>query len=288
MGQVADAIWGKGIVYALIVAALVVYLIPLYWIASTSFKQSRDIFSNPPKFSFTPTADNYKKMLFVTDSTTGQVKGTTDFPRQLLNSVIVGGLSTLFAVTLGAMGAYACARFKVKAKGDLLFFILSTRMMPPVVVAIPIFLMYRALGLLDTYTGLTLLYTVFNVSFATWLMKGFFDEIPHEYEDAALLDRYSRFQAFRKVTLPQAMTGIAATAVFCLLTSWNEFAFALFLTTKNVRTAPPGITSALGVGGIEWGQIASGTMLFLLPVAVFTFLMRNYLLRGVTFGAIKK
>lgn len=216
--------------------------------------------------------------------------GGSKYFYQLLNSIIIGGGSTILAVGLGTLAAYAFSRFDIAGKDDLLFFILSTRMLPPVVVVIPIYLMYSALGLRDTHFGLILLYTTFNVSFAVWLMKGFIDEIPKEYEDAALVDGYSRFQTFLKVILPQSVTGIAATAVFCLITAWNEFAFALVLTEVGGKavTAPPSITSATGSSGMDWGKIAAGTFVFLLPVAVFTFLMRNHLLRGVTFGAVKK
>ncbi len=209
---------------------------------------------------------------------------------QLLNSIIIGGGSTILAVGLGTISAYAFSRFKIAGKDDLLFFILSTRMLPPVVVVIPIYLMYISLRLLDTHFGLILLYTTFNVSFAVWLMKGFIDEIPKEYEDAALVDGYTRFQTFLKVVLPQSVTGIAATAVFCLITAWNEFAFALVLTNVGgvAVTSPPSITSATGSAGMDWGKIAASTFVFLLPVAIFTFLMRSHLLRGVTFGAVKK
>lgn len=216
--------------------------------------------------------------------------GGSKYFYQLLNSIIIGGGSTILAVGLGTLAAYAFSRFDVAGKDDLLFFILSTRMLPPVVVVIPIYLMYSELGLRDTHFGLILLYTTFNVSFAVWLMKGFIDEIPKEYEDAALVDGYSRFQTFVKVILPQSVTGIAATAVFCLITAWNEFAFALVLTEVGGKavTAPPSITSATGSAGMDWGKIAAATFVFLLPVAVFTFLMRGHLLRGVTFGAVKK
>lgn len=216
--------------------------------------------------------------------------GGSKYFYQLLNSIIIGGGSTILAVGLGTLAAYAFSRFDIAGKDDLLFFILSTRMLPPVVVVIPIYLMYITLGLRDTHFGLILLYTTFNVSFAVWLMKGFIDEIPKEYEDAALVDGYSRFQTFMKVILPQSVTGIAATAVFCLITAWNEFAFALVLTEVGGKavTAPPSITSATGSAGMDWGKIAASTFVFLLPVAVFTFLMRGHLLRGVTFGAVKK
>jgi ABC-type glycerol-3-phosphate transport system permease component len=221
---------------------------------------------------------------------TSLADGGSRYFSQLLNSIIIGFGSTILAVGLGTLSAYAFSRFKVARKEDLLFFILSTRMLPPVVVVIPIYLMYSVLGLRDTHLGLILLYTTFNVSFAVWLMKGFIDEIPKEYEDAALVDGYTRFQTFIKVVLPQSVTGIAATAVFCLITAWNEFAFALVLTEVGGKavTAPPSITSAVGSGGVDWGRIAAATFVFLLPVAIFTFLMRRHLLRGVTFGAVKK
>jgi multiple sugar transport system permease protein len=152
----------------------------------------------------------------------------------------------------------------------------------------PMFLMYRTVGMTDTHIGLIILYTAFNLSFSVWLMKGFMDEIPKEYEEAALVDGYTRMQAFFKIVLPEAATGIAATAVFCFITAWNEYAFALIMTNRNAQTAPPFIPSQMGSGLADWTTIAAGTLLFLLPVAIFTFLLRGHLLRGVTFGAIRK
>jgi multiple sugar transport system permease protein len=148
--------------------------------------------------------------------------------------------------------------------------------------------MRSAAGLYDTHIGMILLYTAFNLSFSVWLLNGFIDEIPKEYEEAALVDGYSRMQAFGKIVLPQCVTGIAATAVFCLIFAWNEFAFSLMMTSARARTAPPAIVTIQGVGGVEWGSIAAGSLLFLIPVVVVTFALRNYLLRGVTFGAIRQ
>jgi len=207
---------------------------------------------------------------------------------RLQNSIIIAGISTLASVTLAVFAGYAFSRFPVKGKDDLMFFILSTRMLPAVVVTIPLFLMYRQVGLHDTYLGMILLYTVFNLSFAVWLMKGFIDEIPVEYEDAALVDGYSRIQSFFKIVLPQSVTGIAATTVFCLMFAWNEYAFSLMLTSDTARTAPPSIATMLGRGGIEWSAIAAGSLGFLIPVVIVVFALRKYLLRGITFGAIRQ
>jgi multiple sugar transport system permease protein len=140
----------------------------------------------------------------------------------------------------------------------------------------------------DSHLGLIILYTAFNLSFSVWLMKGFIDEIPKEYEEAALVDGYTRLEAFFKIVLPQATTGMAATAVFCFITAWNEYAFALMMTNKHAQTVPPYIPSQLGSGLTDWTVIAAGSLLFLVPVSIFTFLLRKHLLRGVTFGAIRR
>ena len=155
------------------------------------------------------------------------IAGKSNYVPRFINSLIIAFGSTFLAVTLGVFSAYAFSRFKIPLADDILFFILSTRMMPPIAVAIPIYLMYRELGLSDTALGMILLYTAVNVSLSVWLLKGFIDEIPKEYEEAAMIDGYTRLHAFFKVVLPQAATGIAATAIFCLIFAWNEYAFAV-------------------------------------------------------------
>jgi ABC-type sugar transport system permease subunit len=261
--------------------ALIIYLTPLYWIIATSFKSYADVNTVTPTFIFQPTLENYAELA------NPQSSSARAFPGQLLGSLIIGVTSTVLAVGMGTLAAYAFSRFRIKAKNDALFFILSTRMLPPVVVAVPVFLMFRQLGLLNSHLGLILLYTTVNVAFAVWLMKGFTDDVPPEYEEAALLDRYTRLEAFRYTTLPLIIPGMAATAVFCFLNAWNEYALAQLLSTTQPVTAPPSITAVLGGGVIEWQRVAARAVIFLLPAAIFTFLMRNQLLRGMTFGAIK-
>ena len=290
-------------------------LIPILVMTTTAFKTRPDVVSVPPKFFFQPTIEGFvllfteraiappNKMTELLEAAetgelglfdrvalnSGQViTGPSDYLDRLKNSLIIAGSSTIFAVVLGLFAAYAFSRFPVKGKDDLMFFILSTRMLPAVVVTIPLFIMYRQLGMHDTHIGMILLYTVFNLSLSVWLLKGFIDEIPIEYEEAAFVDGYTRMQTFFKIVLPQAMTGIAATAVFCLIFAWNEYAFALMLTSDTARTAPPSIATMQGRGGIEWSAIAAGSLGFLIPVVIVVFLLRNYLLRGVTFGAIRQ
>jgi len=269
----------RGLAAAFLGVAIIFFLFPLLWIFETSFKNLRDATSSTPTFfNFTPTLDNYRNVF----------SGTDDFPHNFFNSFVIDVSSTLIALVLGTLAAYAFSRFRVPGKADLLFFILSTRMLPPVAVLIPIFIMYSKLNLIDTYYGMILLYTTFNLPFSVWMMKGFIDEIPKEYEDAAMVDGYTRFQAFYKIIVPQSLPAAAATAVFLLITVWNEYVFATQLTQSTTRTAPPGIAGAQTLGGIDWGLIAAVSTLFVLPVVIFTFLVRNYLLRGVTFGAVRR
>lgn len=298
--------WIAGI---LVVGYALVTLLPLLWILATGFKSSSDAIAYPPKVTFEPTLEGYVN-LFTTQTRQTEdylaqnpphtwyeeivhakgmvIAGPSRFGERFLNSVIIGFGSTFLSVFLGTLAAYAFSRFRVPIKDDLLFFILSTRMMPPIAVAIPIFLMFRSVGLSDTHAGMILLYTAVNLSLSVWLLKGFIDEIPREYEEAALIDGYTRFQAFYKVVLPQAATGIASTAIFCLIFAWNEYAFAVLLTSGTAQTAPPFIPTIIGVGGQDWPAVAAGASIFLLPVMVFTILLRKHLLRGITFGAVRK
>jgi multiple sugar transport system permease protein len=298
--------WLAGV---LVAAYAIITLLPLLWIIATGFKSSSDAIAYPPKVLFQPTLEGYVN-LFTTQTRQAPeflaenppttwyeeivhdkgmvIAGPSRYGERFMNSVIIGFGATFLSVVLGTLAAYAFSRYRIPLKDDLLFFILSTRMMPPIAVAIPIFLMFRNLGLSDTHAGMILLYTAVNLSLAVWLLKGFIDEIPREYEEAALIDGYTRFQAFMRVVLPQATTGIAATAIFCLIFSWNEYAFAVLLTSGTAQTAPPFIPTIIGVGGQDWPAVAAGATIFLVPVMVFTILLRKHLLRGITFGAVRK
>ena len=300
----------KWVAGMLVVTYAIITLMPLVWIILTGFKSPADSIAYPPVVMFEPTVEGYVNLFTTRTRVTAEqlaalpptdglaetivrdrgmvIAGASKFGERFLNSVIIGFGSTFLSIVLGTLAAYAFSRFKVPLKDDLMFFILSTRMMPPIAVAIPIFLMYRSLGLSDTHLGMILLYTGVNISLAVWLLKGFIDEIPREYEEAALIDGYTRFQAFYKVVLPQAATGIASTAIFCLIFAWNEYAFAVLLTSGNAQTAPPFIPTIIGVGGQDWPAVAAGATIFLLPVMIFTILLRKHLLRGITFGAVRK
>ena len=186
------------------------------------------------------------------------------------------------------MAGYVLSRYEMKAKGDIMFFILSTRMLPPIVAIVPISLLFSNLGLKDTFLGFLLLYTNFNLAFSVWMMKGFFDGVPFIFEEAAMCDGYTRLHAFVRVILPMVKRGFAATAVFCSIMVWNEFLFAVILGTKKYTLMPPTIMAkSVGTRGILWGVVAASSLLFVLPVIVFTYLVRNHLIHGVTFGVIR-
>ncbi len=274
----------SGVEIVLLTVLAVAMLFPVVWMIETSLKENRDVYAVPAKFlGFHVTLDHYKDVFVSAGG------GRSDLSAAFLNSVVVAGVSTVLATLLGVPAAWAYSRFAVKAKKDQLFFILSTRFMPPVVVVIPIFLMYREVGLINTKLGLILIYAAYNVPFTIWMMKGFVDEVPAEYEDAAMLDGYTRLQAFWKFTLPLLVPGIAATAVFALIFSWNEFVFAIFLTSsEDVRTAPPAIAGLIGGTTVDWGLVAASSVVFALPVLVFAYLVRKHLVAGVTLGAVRR
>ncbi|RWO77287.1 MAG: carbohydrate ABC transporter permease [Mesorhizobium sp.] len=307
---VAPSATSKRVAGTIIVLYALISIVPLLWIFATSFKTPPDSIAYPPKILFQPSLEGYCNLFStrtrqtpeyinslgpatgVCDETVRKrnmvIAGPSNFMPRFVNSLIIAFGSTFCAVFLGTLSAYGFSRFKVPLADDLLFFILSTRMMPPIAVAIPIYLMYREIGLSDTALGMILLYTAVNVSLAVWLLKGFIDEIPREYEEAAMIDGYTRLHAFWRTVLPQATTGIAATAIFCLIFAWNEYAFAALLTSGTAQTAPPFIPTIIGEGGQDWPAVAAGTTIFLVPILVFTILLRKQLLRGITFGAVRK
>ncbi len=269
--------------------------LPLVWMLATSLKEKPDTICSQVKFiptigetapgspAFGLSVSGYRKL--------GEpiVGYTRSFYYFLGNSIIIGVLSTLAAVCLGTACAYGFSRFRIAGAQDWLFFILSTRFLPPLAVVVPILIMYRTFSLQNTHLGLIILYTAFNLSLAVWLMKGFIDEIPRAYEEAALVDGYTRFQAFVRIIIPQASTGICVTAVFCLISVWNEYGFALTLNPRNAVTVPVYFAGLPGnIKSIPWHQVAAGCLLFVVPIIVFTVLVRRHLLRGVTFGTIKQ
>ncbi|MHB1253838.1 MAG: carbohydrate ABC transporter permease [Candidatus Humimicrobiaceae bacterium] len=256
---------------------LLVVLGPLLWIYLTAFKSSGDIFAGTlnRQIIFNPTLENFKRLF-------------TQFPffKSLLNTIIVSVGSTVLVMIVALPAAYSFARWNTGG-GHILFNTIATRMFPAVVAALPFFILFRKIGLLDTHIGLILLYMYFNVSFATFLLYGFFRDVPAELEQAALIDGYGRFNIFRKIVLPLVLPGIATTSVFCLIWAWNEFLFA-FLFTRNVaRTVTVLISSFWGSIEVQYGTMAAGAAISILPTLIAAWFMQRYIIRGLTFGAVK-
>ena len=265
-----------------------VYFFPVLWIILTAFKSHNDALAIPPKWFFRPTLENFVGV-FSRAYIKGMAAVDTGFDLFFFNSMFIAGASVVLALIIGTLAAYGFSRYPLVGNDTYLFIILTTRMLPPIIVIIPIFLMFRVSGLSGSYVGIVLLYTAFNLPFSIWMMKSFFDELSSDVEDAARIDGSPERRVFWKVCLPQVKAGLAATAVFGLILTWNEFLFALLLTGVETRTVPVAMAQTIGGDiGVRWGLLAAIETLFLIPVFGVTFLLQQHLLRGVTFGTIRR
>jgi len=269
------AIWWV-VFYTLIFVILGYFLFPVVWTILTSIKTESEAFSMPPKWIFKPTFENYVSIF------TKQ-----PFLRYIMNSVMIGALSTLLALILGTPAAYALSRMKSGKGEGISFFILSTRIAPPTLIILPFFLLYRQIGLYDRKVGLMIVYLIFNLPFVVWIMKLFFDEIPKELDEAAMVDGCSRMRAFLSIILPLTRSGLAATSILCMISSWNEFFFAVTLTGDRAKTLPVAVTSFIQFTGTRWGELCAAATVIMIPLIVFGFIVQKNLVAGMTFGAVK-
>ena len=263
-----------------LLAALVFFLFPVLWMVLTSFKSNPEFFAYPPVFipkSFALT--NYLNAMRLPPDGRGGLQGVRD-------SLIVSAGSMLISVLAGAPAAYSFARFRTGGE-NLSFWVLSTRMFPPVASALPLFLVFKALHLLDTHWALIVANTIFNLPFVIWLLKGFFEDLPAELEEAAVIDGTTIFGAFRRVALPLVAPGLAATALFSFIFAWNEFMFALLFTRSDVRTLTIIVPSLVGGHEILWGQVAAVGVVAIIPNILLALLLQRFLVRGLTLGAVK-
>jgi multiple sugar transport system permease protein len=260
----------------IIVIAMVIFVFPIFWMVLTSLKSQNDAFTAVPKWIFSVTFDNYKIVLL-----------DRHFMTYLLNSLYVSAISTVLAVFLGIGVAYPFARYKLKGTENVLSWILTLRIVPPIVSITPIYLLFSKLNLLDTYTSLILMYTFMNLPLAIWLLYGFFKDVPGEMEDSALVDGCNRFTAFFRVILPIVGPGLVSAGLLSFIFAWNEFLFANILSGPNVRTAPVGLNEYATPVSILWGQIAAAGTLIIVPIAIITIALQRKMVRGLTMGAVK-
>lgn len=261
-----------------LIGALAFFLFPIYWMISTAFKTRPNIFSFPPRyFFFSPTLGNFSNL----------IGGNRAFTATIWNSVIIASGSTVLALVVGTTAAYVLSRWKFKRNDDVSFYVLSTRMMPPIVVIIPMFMIFRELRLLNSHWAVIIAHMVFSLPLVTWMMKSFFDEIPVEIEESARVDGCSVPRLLAYISIPLASPGIISSGIFAFIFSWNEFLFALILTGFETRTVPIALIGFQSSIGVRWGEMAAGGTLAIVPVLLFTLCVQNFLIRGLTSGAVK-
>lgn len=251
-------------------------LFPIIMTYTTSFKMRNIAFKIPPVWIFKPVLDNYKNVF-----------ARTEFSKNFLNSVTVTAVSTLISITLGSLAAYSFARFNFVGRTTFLLFLLATRMLPPIALSIPIFLLGRMLNLIDTKIILIVAYTALNLPFAIWFMYGFFKIIPTEIDDAAMIDGCGRLKAFFRIILPLTSPGLVAASIFCILLSWKDFLLAFMLTGSKTKTLSVAIAGFSGSEGIEWGNLCAAASIIIFPVLIFSIIVRKYMVRGMTMGALQ-
>lgn len=261
----------KGLV---ILAVCVVILFPFLWMVRVSFLNKVDIFE-PGNFGAVMTLDNYRSII------------ASGIGQYFANSFVVAVVSTLISLLLGTFAAYGFARYNWKKREDRAFWVLSQKFLPAMAVVIPYFTMASFFKLLDTRSLLVICYTTFNIPFTIWMMRGFIEDLPKELEEAAFVDGCTRLESLRRIVLPLVAPGLVATAIFCIINSWNEFVFANFLTTINAKTVPTSVMMYLSVSGVKWGEMAATGVLAVLPVMIFAISVQKHMVRGLTFGSVK-
>ncbi len=260
----------------LVVAIWGFYLFPLVWLVMMSLKNEIDMFAVPPLFIFQPTLEHYTQTL-----------DNEGFRNAARNSLIVTAVSVVMSMVLGTMGGYSLARFRSRLSDSMALGLIIGRMIPPIVFVVPLFLLFNQLGLRNTHLALILVYTAFNLPFVVWMLRSFFDEVPVDLEQAAMIDGASRVRAFWTVTMPLTAAGLAATAVFVAIAAWSEFLFALILTGPETGTLPVLLASFVSDRAVDWGGVASTGVLVILPLVVLGLLVQRSLIQGLTMGAMK-
>jgi len=254
-----------------------VWAFPVLWALLTSFKTERDVLAYPPVWLFEPTLANYREVLF----------GSSSILPNLVSSLIVTCATTLLTMLFAVPAAYALARLRYPAKRASGFYVLATQMLPPVGLIIPYYLVLQKIGGLDTYSGLIVIYLSFSLPFAIWLMVSYFEDVPYEMEEAALLDRAGRLRALWHVILPQVRGGMAVTTVFVFLNAWNEFMFAVVLGGNRVRPVTVAMFNFISVEQTQWARLAAGAMVAMAPVILLGLLAQRHIVKGLTVGAVK-
>lgn len=251
------------------------FLFPVLWALVTALKQHKDIFTNPPTLLFHPTLDNFRFVLT-----------NSRYPAFFLNSAVASTVSAFVSTFIAALAAYGFSRFRIPASNDILMWILSLRMMPPMAIVVPFYLMAVATHLYDTRIGLAVVLITVDLPIAVWMLVSYMDAVPVDLDDAAMIDGCSRFGAFLRIVLPLAAPGLAATLILCFIFSWNEFPLSVILTSQDATTLPVSMMSWDTERGLQWGHMMAAGVMAAAPVIVFAMVIQRYLVRGLTMGAV--
>lgn len=280
--------------YFVLVLWSIFIIFPIYWVITSSLKTPMDVFAFPPKWTFTPTLHNYEvvfgletstEMEGITEATAGT--GSTKLLRYFLNTVIISVGSTVFSVAVGCLAAYSLTRSRLRGRKTILTGVLLTQFLPPVVLLVPIYVLWCGFHIQNTHIGMILAYLTFSLPFSIWMLYSFIAEIPQELEEAAMVDGCNRFQALVRVVFPLIAPGIATTAVFNFLNTWNEFLFASVLAGETAKTLSVSILTFITDKAILWGQLYAAGTAIILPSLILTFIIQKYIGRGMTSGALK-
>lgn len=263
--------------YTVLCALVIAFLFPLVWIAGLSLKTRLQVFASPPLFVWWPTLENYVATF-----------SRADFGQAFVNSLVVSAGAVSLSLLVGVPAAYALARFSFVGRNTLFFALLAMRMLPPIAVLVPMYVLFSACGLTTTRTSVVLAYTTFSLPLVVWIMRGFFEDLPRELEESAWVDGASRFQTFVQVVLPLIKPGLVAASILCLQLAWNDFLFAAVLTNNATRTLPV-LMAAFSGGdtGTDWGGMTASGVLVILPVILFSFAAQRHLVAGLSSGAVK-
>ena len=263
------------LLFLVILLTAVFILVPIYWIVSGAFKQQVDIFQL--KLLFTPTLENFE-IIF---------RSPYNLFDKLVNSTLVALSTILIAIPIATMAAYSFSRFRMKGERLMFVTILATQFVPAVVIVLPFFILFRDLGILDTRLALVLVNLSLVMPFAIWMIKGFIDSIPLDSEEAALVDGSSRFQVILNVTLPMALPGVITAGIFCFILAWNEFLFAVIITTNKAVTLPVGLSLFHAEEGVLWHLISAAGIMIMLPMFVLATIIQKHFVQGMTMGAVR-
>lgn len=261
-------------------------LFPIAWILLMSLKDSKEVIAVPPSFLFTPTLENYRAITLGAESHAFDMM-RPDFPQYFLNTLIIASAAVAVSLILGTFAAYSLARFSFKFKEDIAFTFLSFRFAPELMVILPLYVIFQQFHLIDSFLGLTLAYQLITLPFLIWVLRGFFEEIPREIEQAARVDGYTWWGVFRRISLPLVKPGIAAVVILSFIFAWNNFIFAMLLGGQQTQPVTLGILGFIGYERILWGQMAAATIICVIPELLLAFFVQKYIIRGLTFGAVK-